>query len=451
MANVLLTTACNLACEYCFARERMLGKPRQHMSMQDVRKVLAFLKHSGSPVFRMMGGEPTLHPDFHAIVQFVLQEGMRIDLLSNATWDASCNELFARISPNRLIFLLNIDHPDNYSPKLWSRIERNLAALADDKRITLSFNIFEKQPRSDYVLDLASRFNIGAIRMSFSLPVFGAQNKHLELRDYPEMASFIVDFVRRAEANQVSVQLDNAVPLCIFSHEQIGELVLKGTLDLARNARCRPVVDIGPDLTVWCCFCLSQLFNRHLDEFKDLAEIEAYYQKILNSYQGRIFAMDACYECRYRVLWGCQGGCLTYALVRHGTGPASELPQEGMQIDWQEQAALVLSDGATLRHYDLPRESYVLKDQESGTEVELDASLGPLWSLLDGKHTARQVVHESVDQCDGRGMRGPVDAFMRHVMAESLSDLLLGLMRQGLISQRSVAEPSSSVGKCPTI
>ena len=112
---------------------------------------------------------------------------------------------------------------------------------------------------------------------------------------------------------------------------------------------------------------------------KDLAEIEVYYQQILNSYQGRIFAMDACYECRYRVLWGCQGGCLTYALVRHGSSPAGELPQEGMQIDWQEQATLVLSESARLKHYDLPRESYVLRDQKSGTEVDLDASLGPLW------------------------------------------------------------------------
>ena len=85
------------------------------------------------------------------------------------------------------------------------------------------------------------------------------------------MAFFVVDFARRAEARKVSVQLDNAVPLCIFTHEQIGELILKGTLDLTRNPRCRPVVDIGPDLTVWCCFCLSQLFNRHLSELKDLA------------------------------------------------------------------------------------------------------------------------------------------------------------------------------------
>ena len=42
---------------------------------------------------------------------------------------------------------------------------------------------------------------------------------------------------------------------------------------------------------------------------------------------------------------------------------------------------------------------------------------------------------------DGQGMSGPVDAFVNHLMAESLGDLLLGLMRQGLVIQRPIAEP----------
>ena len=446
MANVLLTTACNLSCAYCFARERMLGKPRQCMDVADVGKVVVFLKQSGYPVFRMMGGEPTLHPKFQDIVQLVLQEGMRIDLLSNATWSSACNDLFTRVSPNKLVFLLNIDHPDNYPPGLWSRIERNLAAVCGDKRVTLSFNIFEKQPRFEYVLDLASRFNIQSIRLSFSLPVFGARNQYLEIQDYTEMAPFVIDFVRRAEASRIPVQLDNVVPLCVFSHEQMGELVLKGVLELSRNVRCRPVIDIGPDLTVWCCFCLSQLFHRSLNEFKDLTEVEVYYEKILNAYQGRIFAMDACYDCQYRLRWGCQGGCLTYALNRHGTAVPDECSAGVPQIVWQDQAVLALPNTLTLKHYDLPRESFLLRDRASNVEVELGASLGPLWSLLDGKHTAQEIVRESVAHRDGQSSSGSINTFMRHVMEEGLSDLLLGLMRQGLIVQRPDGEAHPAMG-----
>lgn len=448
MANVLLTTTCNLSCDYCFARERMEGKPRQHMPVSDARKVIAFLKRSGYPVFRVLGGEPTLHPHFEDIIRFALQEGMRVDLLSNATWDSRCRDFLARIPPNRLIFLLNIDHPAHYSPRLWSRIESNLAGLADHKYVTLSFNVFEKRPKYEYVLDLAARFNIHAIRLSFSLPVYGTQNRHLDIADYAAMSAFVVDFVRQADLQRISVQLDNAIPLCIFSYEQVGELILSGALDLARNARCKPIVDIGPDLTVWCCFCLSKLHNRHLDEFSTLPEIESFYQRILDSYQSQIFPLEACDHCRLRERWGCQGGCLTYALMKHDTEQPDRPSFDGSPYIWQPGAVLALSGDAMVRRYDVPWDQYVVTQRSSGIELQVDPSLSPLWTLLDGEHTAVEVVSAAVAQINGHDMDGPAGTFERRVMAESLNDLLLGLARQGMIVQRPITEPSSNVGVC---
>ncbi len=439
MANVLLTSACNLSCDYCFAQELMARKSRQHMSIDDARKVVAFLRHSGYPVFRVLGGEPTLHPEFEDIIRLALQEGMRIDLLSNATWSIRCRDFLARIPPNRLIFLLNIDHPDHYPPRLWSRIESNLAELADHNHVTLSFNIFEKQPRYEYVFDLATRFNIRTLRMSFSLPVYGIQNRHLDITDYAGMSSFIVEFVRQAAFQRISVQLDNAIPLCIFSYEQVGELILKGALDLTRNARCRPVVDIGPDLTVWCCFCLSRLHNRHLDEFETLTEIESFYQRILDAYRGQILPLEACHNCRYRDQWGCQGGCLTYALMKHDTRRPDSLSLEGTSSDLRPRAVLALSDDVRVRHYDVPRELCVLSQQSSGIELEIGPSFVPLLMLLDGKHIAAEIVGDAAARIDGHEMDGPAGIFMRQVMEESLNDFLLGLMRQGMIVQRPIA------------
>lgn len=38
-----------------------------------------------------------------------------------------------------------------------------------------------------------------------------------------------------------------------------------------------------------------------------------------------------CRRCKYRELWGCQGGCLTYALMKEGDGWA-ELEAEGLGL-----------------------------------------------------------------------------------------------------------------------
>jgi MoaA/NifB/PqqE/SkfB family radical SAM enzyme len=411
----------------------MLNKPSQSMSMENVAKVIGFLKRSDYPIFRMMGGEPTLHPRFPDIVKLVLDEGMRIDLLTNGTWRAEYNEFFARISPNRLLVLLNIDHPENYPSKLWARIEDNLKALAGRKGISLSFNIFEKEPKHDYIFDLTTAYDIRRIRLSFSLPVVGADNTHLDIHEYDAMAAFIMEFVRQAEDKGVGVQLDNAVPLCMFTYEQAGELILKGVLDLTRNARCKPIVDVGPDLTVWCCFCLSTLCNRELDEFETLGEIQDYYAEIFRPYQSEVFALDKCYDCPYRTLWQCQGGCTAFSVALNWNSCRSDLPQKNVEAAGDNsERILALADDVRIDHYTIPRESYVLRNP-AGTSVEVNTSFKNLLDRLDGRRSTRQVLDEflnaEVGQCD----QDHVAVFERQVMEESFNDLLLALRKGGLL------------------
>lgn len=434
MPNVLLTSGCNLSCEFCFAQEKMLGK-RVDMSMQDVLKVIAFLKRSDCPFFRVMGGEPTLHRRFPEIIQLALQEGMHVDVLSNATWPDEYNDLFARVSPNHLLFLLNIDHPDNYAAGLWAKIEHNLTRLAGRKGITLSFNIFQKQPRYEYIFDLASRYSIDNVRMSFSLPVYGMGNARLEIEEYRDLVPFIMDFVHQAESQGITVQLDNAVPLCIFGWEQAGELLLKRVLDLHRNARCEPIIDIGPDLRTWFCFCLSKLYNRHLDEFATLQEAQAYYRQVVSVYQDSIYPMDECYQCQYRELWGCQGGCLTFAIERDGGRHLDA--SEGPGHNWQPGMTLGLAEEVEILHYDVPFGSFVLRHRDSQVDVEVNDSFEPLWPLLDGRRRPSQVIEEFISNSAGDGGHTLSDQFVREVMEESLNDLLLGLLQQGFLVQQA--------------
>lgn len=432
MANVLLTTCCNLHCAYCFAQERLQENRSQVMSLADVAKVITFLKRSEHPIFRAMGGEPTLHPHFSRILEMALAEGMRVDVLSNATWPDSHNSLFDRISPRRLFFLLNIDHPDNYSPALWERIERNTAAVAARGNVTLSFNIFETRPRYEYLLELIRRHRIDKVRMSFSLPVVGVHNSCLPLEECKKMGPFVVEFARRAEELGARVGMDNAVPLCIFSYEQAGELLLKGILDFHRNARCEPVVDIGPDLSLWCCFCLSRLWHRRLDEFENLQQVQAYYRQAMRLYQGRLYPLEECERCRHREQWGCQGGCLSYTILRHGEVALAQ--QDG--VGWQPGALVALSQDVAVQRYDIPKECYAVYQKGSGLEMEVDASLRPLLALLDGTHSAQQVVDDFVANAHDPHAQGPVAEYAHRALEQGAKELLMSLLHQGFVVAR---------------
>jgi radical SAM protein with 4Fe4S-binding SPASM domain len=436
MANVLLTTRCNLRCTYCFAQEKLQDDRNQMMSMNDVNKVIAFLKQSDHSLFRVMGGEPTLHPQFPGILQAALAAGMCVDILSNATWPEDYNSLFARVSPRRLGFLLNIDHPDNYASWSWNKIENNLAAVSRSGNVTLSFNIFQTKPRYEYVFELLKRFHIHNVRLSFSLPVLGAGNTCLRLDEYGQVAGFIMDFVRQAEELGVQVRLDNAVPLCVFSFEQAGELLVKGVLDLKHNMRCDPVIDIGPDLTVWCCFCLSPLWNRRLDEFQNLQEIHAYYARAMALYQNRLFPMEKCHQCRFRDL--CQGGCLTHTIVKHGELQIDPAP--ALQPDGGPQDTVVsLAQDVHLRHYDLPVESYALSNVSNGMEFEVDPSFHPLLTMLNGEYSRTEVADRFVDTSQA-DLDGPIRAFAESAMRKGVNTLLLNLLHEQLLVEQPVAQ-----------
>lgn len=149
---------------------------------------------------------------------------------------------------------------------------------------------------------------------------------------------------------------------------------MKGVVDFQRNLHCEPVIDIGPDLTVWCCFCLSKMWNRHLDEFQNLEEIRTYYRRAMALYQSRLYPMDECSECRYREIWNCQGGCLTHTVMKHGEMSLEDGPKQASGDSWKPGLVLALSPDVEIRHYDMPESSCAIYNTVSGLELEVDAS-----------------------------------------------------------------------------
>ena len=113
--------------------------------------------------------------------------------------------------------------------------------VAGTSGVTLSLDVFEKQPRSDYILEIARHYGFNNIRLSLSLPVYKAENAFLPIEELREVAPFVMQFAEKAESLGISVQFDNAVPLCICTEEQAGKLLLHGVLDLKRNMRCEPI------------------------------------------------------------------------------------------------------------------------------------------------------------------------------------------------------------------
>lgn len=78
-----LTYHCNLACEYCYNKEK-LNRTTQ-MSLEEWKQVIDDLKSISNPQIHLTGGEPTLYEDFDDIVDYIHASGLSIGLLTNGT------------------------------------------------------------------------------------------------------------------------------------------------------------------------------------------------------------------------------------------------------------------------------------------------------------------------------------------------------------------------------
>lgn len=364
------------------------------MSLEDLDTAMLFLVKSNQDAVQLAGGEPTLHSNFKEIVLKIMSSNIKVNILSNTLWDPKLNDFFAQISPFALGFLLNIDNPKTYNSTEWDKIEKNLSFLKDRPNVTLSFNIKEVPPDYDYIFELVSKYSFKYLRLSFSMPVrFGdKKNSYLPIDQYKSASKHVVDFVRRAEALGAKAGLDNAVPICMFTPEQLSELMLKQVVESSRNFVCYPAIDIGPDLSIWRCFGTSKLFNRKLSDFNDLLEAYEYYQRVSRLYQFKFFSLEECASCSYGKEEKCQGGCIGFAESK-----AEELGQEVRETSDEDLLGMKprLAEEVTLQTYQLPKETVTLH-LANRNAIEVPQAVASLILQFDGKTSVKDSIAQSL-------------------------------------------------------
>mgnify|MGYP003313974964 CR=1 FL=1 len=70
MANIAILNYCNLKCEYCFADD-MIQEESTSIIIEDYQRILEFLSRGPQNYVGIIGGEPTLHPEFIEIASHI--------------------------------------------------------------------------------------------------------------------------------------------------------------------------------------------------------------------------------------------------------------------------------------------------------------------------------------------------------------------------------------------
>ncbi len=323
MPNLLLTNYCNRKCSYCFARAKVDSSNHapSDLSFENLVTVADFLKKSNCSNLYLLGGEPTLHKQFPLFLQYMLNRGFHVTVVSNGIIaQDTLKEILNVIKiekdiASRLLFFININEDQSEEENfLQKQALKALGSLA-----SLSFNIFSKKTSLDFLVDYVLYYKLfPCIRLGLALPTCEGENTYLKPDEYQAVMDHILSFAELCDTHNIQISFSCGFPLCLLDETKLGKLFLyKSQIQFI----CKPAIDINVDLDVWSCFPLSSLAHNNLKEFEDLKAIEAYFYDNFKKERSKgIF--KKCEFCKYKEHGQCAGGCLALQMLE------SHLPKE---------------------------------------------------------------------------------------------------------------------------
>ena len=311
--NLVITNQCPRKCSFCFAQSRVGGvenkETKDFMPKESVYRIMEFLAKTDNKNLRLLGGEPTLHPDIMEIVEKAIKDDFHVHIFTNGIMSTAVANFLGDLPYEKLSVLCNVSPQAEDTEPQKERIKYALGKL--EKKAQLGITLTSKEFEYEFLFDMIDRFKLQKrIRIGIAQPIVGKDNSYLLPSDYRETGKAIVKMAQECIKKDILIGFDCGLTLCMFSEEEIG-IITKCTEGF--RILCRPILDIGPNMDIWHCFPMSEVLNTHLDKFQTRNEIVNYFEKIVAPYKN-IGCMPECLTCDYLRRGQCSGGCLAHTI-----------------------------------------------------------------------------------------------------------------------------------------
>lgn len=319
VSNIMLTERCNLCCPYCFADE-FVNVEHHEITEPNFLKAIDFLvsgKKIGSRV-GLIGGEPTLHTRFGDLLRHTLKDD-RVKEAVIFTNGILLDETFDITAADKFNYLINLNSPSVMGDKGFDRIVNNIDIIVNrlNKRrsLTVGLNLYDPNMDCSFFVDTLKEYQISHARLSIAVPNHSRSGGFEQFAYMKELVySLYVDLLYLG----IDVIFDcNMPPSCVWTEEEFNKLSLiqanfgstRRGFDLKAN-KCRPVIDILPDLTAVRCFGLSDTTKVSIKDFENIDALYDYYKETVDCRLCKLPTTADCRECKMFADGTCFGGCL---------------------------------------------------------------------------------------------------------------------------------------------
>jgi len=308
--EISLTYKCNLDCKYCYAKG--LRNNYDYISFNDIKKIIKWLKRQNKNKIRLIGGEPTIHPQIKEILTYCNKYKINYELITNGIYDSLLN-LYLN-SKNTISVQINFDQEQiSRNLTLYNKFIKNIEHLQSRNiPVILKYNIIENL---DFMhgINLAKKYRL---HINFTPPNLGLNNSYFINWEKvkPKYLKNICDFVQTCKDNGIYCFIGRPLPRCVFSK--------KKWKFLKRYASIRAVCGLGnkkssdggfqvmPDLKILICANVFLFKNKKVIEYKNIEEIKNEYENYISYLKWKVPLFDKCNNCPDFLNKKCQGGCI---------------------------------------------------------------------------------------------------------------------------------------------
>ncbi|MBU0703105.1 MAG: radical SAM protein, partial [Chloroflexi bacterium] len=177
MANLAVSAVCNQRCPYCFTSDHLNGDRANggFLAVGDFDARLDFLDRSDIDQARLLGGEPTLHPQFPELVERARARGKRIVVFTNGLMPEGSLACLEQVPATECTVLVNVNDPAEVEVETFEHQRATIRRL--DGRVLLGFNIYRPNFQPDFLLSLIAEAGCRpAIRLGLAHPCLSGEN-----------------------------------------------------------------------------------------------------------------------------------------------------------------------------------------------------------------------------------------------------------------------------------
>lgn len=232
---------CNLRCAWCYAKGT--GFAQENMSLATVRTTLDMLATVPASLVHLIGGEPTVHPDFFTIVSMVRDAGLRPSLITNGMAFHKTDFLVRAVDAGLIGAMTSLkgangeQYRRNTGTNAFEKVMAGIRNVEELRRsvpfshrvsLTMCRQLFET---IDEMLDTMRKCGATEFTIDTERPVFiGGRAQPVKDAAPKEMADLLVAAYPKIKASGLRCLIRISLPFCLFPDTFINELRRDGAL-----------------------------------------------------------------------------------------------------------------------------------------------------------------------------------------------------------------------------